>query len=109
MNVPGADPDAALKLAEKVKKLLLEILDVEEREIVPSAHYMTDLGASSVDFAEILAAVENEFGVRISDAEAARMLTVQATIDHVVAKSTASRRTAGPLDAPSPAYRPAEP
>ena len=67
----------------KVKEILLEILDVEGDDILPTAHLRKDLEASSVDWVEILAALENEFEMEISDEEAPNILTVQAVIDYV--------------------------
>lgn len=67
----------------KVKDILLEILEVEEKDIIPTAHLRQDLQASSVDLVEILAAIENEFDLEISDEGADNLLTVQAIIDYV--------------------------
>jgi acyl carrier protein len=67
-----------------VREVLLEVLDVEEKDIVPTAHLRKDLGASSVDLVEILAGLENEFDIEISDEDAPSLLTVQAVVDYVM-------------------------
>jgi acyl carrier protein len=71
----------------KLKDLLLEILDVEEKDILPTSHLRKDLAASSVDLVEILAAVENEFDLDISDGDAETLLTVKAILDYVTDKT----------------------
>ncbi len=72
----------------KVKAILLQILDVRDEDIVPTAHLRKDLEASSVDLVEILAALENEFDIAISDEEGQSLLTVQAVIDYVAKTAT---------------------
>jgi acyl carrier protein len=67
----------------KVKDILLELLDTSEEKITPSASLINDLGASSVDLVEILAELENEFDVNISDEEAEGIRTVQSILDYV--------------------------
>jgi acyl carrier protein len=65
----------------KVKEVLLEILDVNEEEIVPTARFVDDLNATSIDLVEIVAALQNTFDVDIDDAQVARLRTVQDTVD----------------------------
>ena len=72
-----------MSIEEKLNEVLLEILDVEEKDITPTAHLINDLGASSVDLVEIVAGVENEFDIDISDKDAEKIRTVQALIDYV--------------------------
>ena len=73
---------------EKVKECLLDILDVDENEIVPTAHLRKDLEASSVDLVEILAALENEFDIDIPDEDGPKLLVVQDIIDYIKVKTT---------------------
>jgi acyl carrier protein len=72
-----------MSISVKVKDILLNILDVAEKDIVPKAHLRNDLGATSVDLVEILAALENEFDLEISDEDGQGLLTVRAIIDYV--------------------------
>jgi acyl carrier protein len=66
---------------EKVKETLLEILDVKEEEIVPTARFIDDLGATSIDIVEILTALQNAFDVNITETEAAKIKTMQDAVD----------------------------
>jgi acyl carrier protein len=72
-----------MSIEERLTAVLLEILDVEEEDITPTGHLINDLGASSVDLVEIVAGVENEFDIDISDKDAQKIRTVQALIDYV--------------------------
>jgi acyl carrier protein len=72
---------------EKVKKLLLDILDVKEDAVTPTALFRKDLGATSIDFVEFVAALENEFDVSISDKEAEGLRSVQDTVAFLKAKT----------------------
>ncbi len=72
-----------MDIAAKIKGILLENLDVSEPEIVPGASIMEDLGASSVDLVEIVAGLENEFDLEISDEDWAEMRTVKALLDYI--------------------------
>ena len=69
----------------KVKEVLLEILDVREQEIVPTARFSDDLKATSIDIVEIIAALQNAFDVEIDEAQAMRLQTVQDAVDLVKA------------------------
>jgi acyl carrier protein len=75
-----------MTVEEKVREVLLEVLDVEEDKIVPSAHLREDLNASSVDMVEIMAAFENDYDIQISEEEAEKLLTVQAIVDYLTKK-----------------------
>lgn len=70
-----------VNVEEKVKEVLLEILDVKEEDIVPSATFIDDLHATSIDIVEILTALQNTFDVNINEAAAAKIRTVQDAID----------------------------
>ena len=83
-----------VNVEEKVKEILLEILDVKEEEIVPTARFIDDLRATSIDIVEILTALQNAFDVNITEAEAAKIRTVQDAID--LLKSTIAQKEATP-------------
>ena len=76
-----------MTVEEKIKAIILEIVDVDEKAILPNAHLRKDQGASSVDLVEILAAVENEFDLRIPDEDAPGLLTPRALCAYVTAKA----------------------
>lgn len=69
--------------AEKVKQLISEQLGVDEADITPSAHFIDDLGADSLDQVELIMALEEAFNFQVSDEDAEKILTVQNAIDYV--------------------------
>jgi acyl carrier protein len=66
---------------EKVKELLLDMLDIAEEDIRPEARFVDDLKATSIDIIEIISALQNTFDVDIGDSEVARLVTVQDAVD----------------------------
>ena len=63
-------------VAVKVKKIIVEHLDVDEAKVTDEASFIDDLGADSLDTVELVMAFEEEFGSEISDSEAEKILTV---------------------------------
>jgi acyl carrier protein len=61
---------------EKIKAIIVEQLGVDESEVTPEAHFIDDLGADSLDTVELVMALEEEFGVEISDEDAEKIQTV---------------------------------
>lgn len=78
----------------KVREVLLEILDINEEEIVPTARLSDDLKATSIDIVEIVTALQNTFDVDVDEAQVMKLLTVQDAVDlfkaAVAAKDEAS-------------------
>lgn len=68
---------------EKVKKIVVDQLEVEEKEVTPEANFVNDLGADSLDTVELVMALEEEFGVEIPDEAAEQIETVQAAVDYI--------------------------
>jgi acyl carrier protein len=66
---------------DKVKEILLDILDVQEKDVVPSASFIDDLSATSIDLVEILTAFQNTFDINIDESQASKLKTVQDGID----------------------------
>lgn len=79
------------EVAEKVKKLIAEQLGVDEAEVTPSASFMDDLGADSLDQVELVMAIEEEFDLSVGDEDTERMLTVQDAIEYVTSHVKVSR------------------
>ena len=79
---------------EKVKSVLLEILDVKPEAIVPTASFIDDLNATSIDIVEILTALQNTFDVNISDEEAQKVQTVQDAVSFLKAAIAEKRAKA---------------
>lgn len=69
----------------KVKEILLEILDIKEEDIVPSARFVDDLKATSIDLVEIVTALQNTFDVDIDEAQVVKLQTVQDAVDFLKA------------------------
>ena len=61
-------------LAKKVKSIICEQLDVDEKDVVPEASFVDDLGADSLDQVELIMAVEEEFDISIPDEDAEKVL-----------------------------------
>lgn len=72
-------------IEERVKKIIIEQLEVNEEEVVPDASFVDDLGADSLDTVELVMALEEEFDTEIPDEEAEKITTVQAAIDYILA------------------------
>ncbi len=77
----------------KVKEVLLEILDIKEDEIVPTARLIDDLKAASIDIVDILAALENAFDVEVDEAQVMKLHTVQDAVDVFKAAIAAKEET----------------
>ena len=72
-------------IEERVKKIVVEQLGVKEEEVVPSASFVDDLGADSLDTVELVMALEDEFECEIPDEEAENITTVQQAVEYVEA------------------------
>ena len=57
-------------IIERVKKIIIEQLDVAAEDVVSTASFVDDLGADSLDQVELIMAMEEEFNVSISDEDA---------------------------------------
>ena len=70
---------------ERIKKIAVEQLGVEEKDVVPTASFVDDLGADSLDLVELIMSLEEEFSnpsrkVEIPDEDAQKMATIQDVI-----------------------------
>jgi len=68
---------------EKVKKILVEQLGVEEDEITLESSFIDDLGADSLDIVELIMALEEEFDLEIPDSEAEKITTVGDAVEYI--------------------------
>jgi acyl carrier protein len=71
------------EIIEKVKQIIAEQLGVDEGEVTPSASFVDDLGADSLDQVELVMALEEAFDVEIPDEDAEKIRTVQDAIDYI--------------------------
>ncbi len=70
-------------IEEKIKKLICEQLDVDEKDVVPEASFVDDLGADSLDQVELIMAIEEEFDISVPDEDAEKIGTVQDVMDYI--------------------------
>ena len=73
---------------ERIKKIIVDQLGVEEEEVLPSARFVDDLGADSLDLVELMMSLEEEFTnpsqkIEIPDEDAEKIVTIQDAIDYI--------------------------
>lgn len=76
-----------MSVDNKVKKIIIEQLDVTEDEVTATASFVDDLGADSLDTVEMVMAFEEEFGIEIPDEDAEKIKTVQDATEYIKKKS----------------------
>ncbi len=70
-------------IEERVKKIIVDQLGVDEAEVTPEAKFIDDLGADSLDTVELVMALEEEFGVEIPDEDAEKITTVKHALSYI--------------------------
>ena len=73
---------------DRVRKIVVDQLDVEEEQVIPAASFVDDLNADSLDLVELIMSLEEEFSkdgkpLEISDEDAEKIVTVQDSIDYL--------------------------
>lgn len=68
---------------ERLNKIIVDQLGVDESEAVPSASFVDDLNADSLDLVELIMSLEEEFQLQISDEDAEKITTVQEAEDYI--------------------------
>jgi acyl carrier protein len=68
---------------DRVKKVVVEQLDANEDEVTPSASFVDDLGADSLDVVELVMGLEEEFDIEIPDEDAEKIGSVQDAVTYV--------------------------
>ncbi|OGP17756.1 MAG: acyl carrier protein [Deltaproteobacteria bacterium GWA2_55_10] len=76
-----------MSVENKVKKIIIDQLDVTEDEVTSQASFVDDLGADSLDTVEMVMAFEEEFGIEIPDEDAEKIKTVQDAVDYINKKA----------------------
>ncbi|MFW5770319.1 MAG: acyl carrier protein [Spirochaetota bacterium] len=71
---------------DKIKKIIVDQLGVDDSEVTPEASFVDDLGADSLDTVELVMALEEEYGIEIPDEDAEKLLTVEDVIKYIEAK-----------------------
>ena len=74
------------EIFEQLRKLIVEMLEVDESEVVLEASFADDFNADSLDFIELITAVEDTFKIEIPDEDAEKLQTVQGAINYIEAK-----------------------
>ncbi len=75
-------------ILDRISKIIVEQLGVENEEVLPRANFVDDLGADSLDLVELIMSMEEEFSdsdrkVEIPDEDAEKILTVQDAVDYI--------------------------
>jgi acyl carrier protein len=82
-----------MALVDEVKKIIVEQLGVNEAQVVPTAKFVEDLGADSLDQVELIMAFEEKFGLEIPDAEAEKLVTVGLAVEYLEKKMSEKGET----------------
>jgi acyl carrier protein len=72
-----------MSVEEKVKEIIVDQLGVDEKQVVPKASFIDDLGADSLDTVELVMALEEEFDIEIPDEEAEKIASVENAVDYI--------------------------
>jgi len=72
---------------DKIKKIIVEQLGVEDEDVVMEASFIDDLGADSLDIVELIMALEEEFDIEIPDSEAEKLATVGDAVEYIKSNS----------------------
>ena len=78
------------EIFEKVKKIVIEQLEVEPEQVTPEANFANDLGADSLATVELVMALEEEFDIEIPDEVAEQIDTVGKAVEHIGQKVEAA-------------------
>ena len=70
-------------VADRVKKIIVDQLGVEEELVNTDASFVDDLGADSLDTVELVMALEEEFGIEIPDEDAEKITRVKEAVDYI--------------------------
>ena len=76
---------------ERVKTIIVEQLGVDEGEVTPTASFVDDLGADSLDTVELVMAFEENFGIEIPDEDAEKIATVKDAVDYIEKHAKATK------------------
>ena len=76
-----------MSVGDKVKSIVAEQLGVKVEEVTPTASFIDDLGADSLDTVELVMALEEEFNIEIPDEDAEKITTVGDAIKYIEDKT----------------------
>ena len=83
-------------LFEQIKAIVVEQLGVDEKEVVPTASFVEDLGADSLDLVELIMSLEEKFSnperkIEIPDEDAEKIITIQDAVDYLKEQGVADK------------------
>ena len=70
-------------IEDRIKKIIIEQLNVEEEQVTPTAHFVEDLGADSLDNVEMVMAFETEFEIEIPDEDTEKITNMEEAVAYV--------------------------
>lgn len=70
-------------IQERVKKIIIDQLNVEEEQVTPTAHFVDDLGADSLDNVEMVMAFETEFELEIPDEDTEKITNMKDAVAYI--------------------------
>lgn len=68
---------------DKLKKIIADVLNVDENEITPATKFVDDLGADSLDVFQIIMGLEEEFDIEIANEDAEKIVTVGDALEQI--------------------------
>ena len=71
------------EIFEKVKNIIVDLLQVSEDNVTLESHFIDDLGADSLDLVELIMGIEEEFNIEIPDGEAEKVVTVGDVVEYI--------------------------
>ncbi|OGP56060.1 MAG: acyl carrier protein [Deltaproteobacteria bacterium RBG_13_61_14] len=74
-----------MDIKERVIQLIIEHLELAPADVVPEAHFIDDLGISSMDLWELVLVMEDEFGLEVPDEDLEKIGTIQDAINFITA------------------------
>jgi acyl carrier protein len=87
INTPAITGVAELdQIAEKVRTIILDKLEVKESALTRNASFTNDLGLDSLDILETFMEIEKRFGIKIDDETAEKLTTLGSVIDYIAAR-----------------------